>query len=450
MFVKLKQLKSSVLFIVLVALAIRLIVVAFLYQGQLNPRRDHWPFGYEAGRIARSIALGEGFANPLFQKTGPTAWMAPLYPCLVAGVFKLSGIYTATSAVILLSLNSLFSALSCVAIFFMARESFGSKVAICAAWAWALFPYAIYLSADWIWETCLTTLLLSLLVWVTLRLERLERRALSTRLAEWVGFGTLWGITALTNPAVLALLPFFVGWLCYGLHRRRQGWRLEAGVALAALLLIVAPWFLRNYRTFHQFIPFRDNFWLEISTGNRGDTSLQAAHEALPAQSARAEEEYNRLGELTYMAERRREATAFIRNNPLWFAGVTFRRTVLAWTGFWSLPTTGRFREPFDPEEPFDPAHIVFNTTLSILAIVGLFRSLRRHATTIIPYAAALTIFPLLYYVSNVDVRYRHPIDPEIIVLAAYACVTFRAGMREAAAQPKAPRVERIPTLSSV
>src|ERR1700687_2210614 len=139
MFVKLKQLKSSVLFIVLVALAIRLIVVAFLYQGQLNPRRDHWPFGYEAGRIARSIALGEGFANPLFQKTGPTAWMAPLYPCLVAGVFKLSGIYTATSAVILLSLNSLFSALSCVAIFFMARESFGSKVGICAEWAWVYF-----------------------------------------------------------------------------------------------------------------------------------------------------------------------------------------------------------------------------------------------------------------------------------------------------------------------
>src|SRR5260370_20906249 len=151
MFAKLKQLKRSVLFIVLMALAIRLIVVAFLYQGQLNPRRDHWPFGYETGRIARSIALGGGFANPLFQKTGPTAWMAPLYPYLVAGVFKLFGIYTATSAVILLSLNSLFSALTCVPIFFMARESFDPKVATCAARAWVLFPYATYLSAHWSW-----------------------------------------------------------------------------------------------------------------------------------------------------------------------------------------------------------------------------------------------------------------------------------------------------------
>src|ERR1700687_234893 len=106
MFVKLKQLKSSVLFIVLVALAIRLIVVAFLYQGQLNPRRDHWPFGYETGRIARAIATGRGFSDPVTVGSGPTAWMTPVYPYLVAGVFKIFGVYSKRSALILLSLNS--------------------------------------------------------------------------------------------------------------------------------------------------------------------------------------------------------------------------------------------------------------------------------------------------------------------------------------------------------
>ncbi len=100
----------NVLFLmVLAALAIRLVVMVFQYQARLDPGRDHWEFGFETGRIARSIASGEGFGNPLFGNTGPTAWMAPVYPYLLAAVFKLFGIYSKTSALVILSLNSLFS-----------------------------------------------------------------------------------------------------------------------------------------------------------------------------------------------------------------------------------------------------------------------------------------------------------------------------------------------------
>ena len=34
---------------VLVALAIRLVVMVFLLPEQLEPQRDHWHFGYETG-----------------------------------------------------------------------------------------------------------------------------------------------------------------------------------------------------------------------------------------------------------------------------------------------------------------------------------------------------------------------------------------------------------------
>jgi len=76
---------------VLVALALRLAVAPLLYQQQLDPQRDHWPFGYEAGRIARSIVQGRGFGSPLFAETGPTAWMHPAYPYIRAGIFKVAG-----------------------------------------------------------------------------------------------------------------------------------------------------------------------------------------------------------------------------------------------------------------------------------------------------------------------------------------------------------------------
>jgi 4-amino-4-deoxy-L-arabinose transferase-like glycosyltransferase len=414
-----KGLLNSLPFIVLIAFAVRLIAVALVYPDQLNPRRDHWPFGYETGRIARSIASGEGFANPLFEKTGPTAWMTPLYPYLVAAVFKTTGIYTKSSALILLGLNSLFSALTCIPVFLMARESFGGRTAVWAAWVWALFPYAIYLSADWIWETCLTTLLLSLLFLTTLRLVQ------TTRLRHWLMYGLLWGITALSDPAVLSLLPFLLGWVCYRLYQRGQRSGLQVLVAVAALLVMVTPWFVRNYRTFHQFIPFRDAFWLVMHVGNNGDISHWAPDAAHPSTSAVEEHEYNRLGELKYMAEKRREAIKFIRSHPGWFAWVTFRRFVFTWTGFWSLS------RDYLALEPTDPGNIVLSTTLTLIALVGLRRAFQNDCLAAAPYALTLIVFPLIYYISIPQMPYRHRIDPEVVVLASYGAIGWHCSWKK-------------------
>ncbi len=405
------HLPRSLPFIVLVAFAVRLIAVALVYPDQLNPRRDHWPFGYETGRIARSIASGEGFANPLFEKTGPTAWMTPLYPYLVAAVFKATGIYTKTSALVLLALNSLFSALTCIPVFLIARESFGERTAVCAAWVWALFPYAIYLSADWIWETCLTTLLLSLLFLISLRIEH------STKPTAWTGFGFLWGVTALSNPAALSLLPFLAGWVCYRLHQRGRQWGLQATVAVLALVLVVTPWFVRNYRTFHQFIPFRQQIWLAMHVGNNGDSSHWDPGGAHPSTSAAEEQEYNRLGELNYMAEKRREVVEFIRSRPFWYAWVTFRRFVFTWTGFWS------FSPEYLKSEPTDPGNIVMSMTLLVMMLVGLRRAFRERNVTAFLYASSLVVFPLVYYFSFAQMPYRHPIDPLIVILATYGAI---------------------------
>src|SRR3977135_4549354 len=96
-----------------VALVIRLVVMGFAYTIQLDPSRCHWVFGWETGRVARSIATGHGFSSPYREPTGPTALIPPVYTYLVAGVFKVFGIYTAKSALVLLSLNNLFSSLTC-------------------------------------------------------------------------------------------------------------------------------------------------------------------------------------------------------------------------------------------------------------------------------------------------------------------------------------------------
>jgi len=96
------------------ALALRLVVMCFTYKIQLDPSQDHLAFGWETGRVARSIATGEGFSSPYSEPTGTTALIPPVYPYIVAGVFKLFGIYTASSALVLLTLNNLFSSFTCL------------------------------------------------------------------------------------------------------------------------------------------------------------------------------------------------------------------------------------------------------------------------------------------------------------------------------------------------
>src|SRR6266446_2569321 len=113
--------RSPLLWMVLVGLALRLVAVAFLYQLQMPPARDHWVFGWETGKIAASIASGHGFSSPLHGFTGSTAWIPPLYPYLLAGIFKLLGIYSAASAIAILAANSVFSAVTVVPLYRAAR-----------------------------------------------------------------------------------------------------------------------------------------------------------------------------------------------------------------------------------------------------------------------------------------------------------------------------------------
>jgi 4-amino-4-deoxy-L-arabinose transferase-like glycosyltransferase len=392
---------------VLAALTLRLVVMAFLLPEQLDPFRDHWRFAYETGRVARSIAQGQGFSSPLYDVTGPTAWFTPLFPYLLAGVFKTFGIYSRTSALVMLCLDCLLSALTCIPVFFIARRSFGKTAATWAGWLWAFFPYGIYFPAERIWETWLATLLLCLILLMALRLED------SPSTKSWAGYGLLWGAAALNSPVGLSILPFLTGWICYRLQRRRRAWFIPSLVSVLVFVAVVSPWFVRNYRVFHQFVPFRDTLGLELHVGNNGDTSHWHPNAAGPWHNEAEYAEYKQMGELGYMAAKKREAMQFISSHPANFAWMTVRRAAYLWTGFWSIDRN------YLREEPLDVANIPFLTMLAVLALLGLRRAFREDASVAMPYAIVLGLFPLIYYVTHPEVYYLRPLDPIIAILAA-------------------------------
>ena len=390
------------------ALLLRLVVMSSFYTNRLDPARDHWTFGWETGRVARSIASGQGLSSPFPESTGPTTLVPPAYTYLVAGVFRLFGTYTASSALVMLTLNNLFSALTCLPVFFIAHRVFGLSTAVRAGWIWALFPWAVAVANATVWDTTLTTLVFSLLMLATLRLER------STSPVAWLGYGALWGVAALTNPAILSTLPFLGAWVWLRHWRRGENCTAVAAAAALVFLCVTGPWIWRCSRTYGRFVAFRGSIGLEFLVGNSEDTSHASNFNVIPGNNAAEMEKVKRLGEPAYMAEKQREAREVIARRPLRFAGLTLRRVFYTWTNLWDFPPRWSLDEEGLP-------NVLLYSFVSLLAFAGLYRAIRDHRDGVIPLVIPLVFFPLVYYFTHPEVRYRHPIDPVVVVFMASA-----------------------------
>src|SRR5208282_1284824 len=88
----------SVWWMMFMSFVLQVATVGVFRQYHMRTADDHFNFGWEMGRIGRSNVLGKGFSSPYEGNTGPTAWEPPLYPYLIAGVFKFVGIYTCATA----------------------------------------------------------------------------------------------------------------------------------------------------------------------------------------------------------------------------------------------------------------------------------------------------------------------------------------------------------------
>jgi 4-amino-4-deoxy-L-arabinose transferase-like glycosyltransferase len=396
----------SILFIVLIAFLLRVAVITIGHTYRITPRRDHFQFGWEMGRLARSIANGQGFSSPTDLPTGPSAWAPPLYPYILAGVFKLFGVYTALSAWVILTFNSVFAALTCLTLYRIAQRIYGISVARGTAWTWAVFPYAIYWPARVVWETSLTAFLLSLALLLTLRMaDRFPRRR------DWILFGLLWGVIALTNTAVISMMPFCLGWVLYQLPRVRAHF-IGATLCLLTSALVVCPWLVRNYQVFGKFIFIRDNLPLEMYEANNDQSEGLWTRNEHPGNNPEAMRRFQQSGELGFMDEKRQEVGEFIAEHPGRFLWFTVERAVY----FWIAPPQAAILAGYDL---MISRHTNFLLG-AVFAFAGLWLTIRHRKRGAFLLACFLLIYPLPYYLVMPFVRYKHPIEPEMIMLVCY------------------------------
>jgi 4-amino-4-deoxy-L-arabinose transferase-like glycosyltransferase len=402
--------RASLPWTVGIALSLRIGWILIGHTYRFKPTDDNFGFGWEMGRIAASLASGHGFSNPFGPPTGPTAWEPPLYPYLTAAVFHVFGIYSRASAFVLLTLNIVFSALTCIPIFRIAQRMFSEKVAVGAAWAWAVLPNVIFWCTRAVWETSLSALLLATLIWLALTLEEREG------LWPWFEFGVAWGIAALNSPSLLSFLPAAGLWAWY--RRLQLGRKSLAGVVLASSVFFacIAPWLLRDYRTFDKFIFIRDNFGAELRLGNGPGADGTLMLYLDPPHDSYAMRQFQTMGELPYIAMRKQQAVEYIKADYGRFAGLCLKRFIC----FWASPPK--------PTQPawLEPVKQSLFLAASVLMFWGLGRALRQRRPGAWLLFWLILLYPAMYYVVYAIPRYRHPIEPEMAILAVFLLTEAR------------------------
>src|SRR5271170_7592220 len=404
---------TSLWLMMLVALALRL---GYMWQFQnIHPRQgvSVIPFLFESCNIAHSLATGHGFSSPFRVDSGPTAWMTPLFPLLLAGIFRIFGAYTfrAWAATVLLNISC--CTLACIPIYFAGKRIGGIALGAGAAWLWAVFPNAILLPVESMWDASISALLVATILWATLALAESEFD--SQRLRHWCAYGLLWGVALMFNATLAALFPFLAGWLVYRARQEKREWFKNAAAAVAIIILCCVPWTIRNYRVFHQFVPLRSVLGLQLWLGNNDQTQDIFRGDLHPIYNAAEREQYISLGEIAYMRQKKQEAFSYMFSHPQREAHLIFYRAISIWSGGTPYPL-----EDFigTPSLRFRTV-LAFNVVAALGTLCGIIILFRERSPFAIPIAAFPLIYPWAYYLTLALPRYRLPIDPIVMLLLA-------------------------------
>jgi hypothetical protein len=369
----------------LLSLLLRLAVIAFTWS-YASPR---WFFAQasELAVLAESLRSGHGFSHPFGPLTGPSAFLAPGYPAVIAAVFALFHPFSLASAVAITLLQALFAGATTVLLMHVAQRLFNVKTANLAGAFWAASPALLWVPTIF-WETSLSILLLTALLALALRCIDSPGRT------SWLLLGSLGAAVPLINSSLLTVVLSCFGWALW--QGRRRGISAPM-LGMALFLLLSSLWPARNLHVMHAWIPLRSNMGYELWQGNRPGTDGFFLVDLHPNTSVVERHRWEELGEIGYMQEKTALAKAAIRADPARFAALTAKRILCFWI---VVP------------------HIVMTTLFGLWgAALAIHRRRWGAALLLLP----LLLFPLPYYITHPDFRFRLVLDPILILLGAYA-----------------------------
>ncbi len=384
--------------------------------------------------LARRVLTGHGFSFgeswwPATAANAPTAHWSFLYTLYLVAVYGLFGVVPLAARIFQAVIAGI---LMPVLLYRLGSRVFGQVVGLVAAATMAIYIYFFYYAAALMTETFfILCILWSFDIAIGIRYSQ------NPRPRQWILLGISMTLAVLLRQTFLPIIGLIGLWLWIAAKGMRM--RMIKGFALSLIILVlgIAPWTIRNYRVFHQFVLlntnagyafywanhplFGTNFMNELPEGVTWGSMLP--HELIGMDEASLERELMQRGIRTIM------------NDP----------------GRYLLLSLSRFEDQFkfwpSPESPlmsnisrlgsfglFLP-FICYGTWLVIFRagrfkyidesdIHGKFSRLSAWLTT--PVALWLVFFilyNLMHLASWAAIRYRLPTDAVMIIFAAVGIV---------------------------
>lgn len=398
----------------LVALALVLRLGAGLVLGRFELPRTQWERGYESGAVARSLVAGRGFSDPYLVETGPTANVGPVLPFVHAGLMLVWGVDSPVAWWSLLALHVLASSATVLAARRLGDRVGGPVVGVLAAAAWAVHPVPVLAATGWPHSVHVFGLVLVLTVdRVVAWEEGCASGSLPDRRAV-LGLGALVGLGAWCEPL---LLPFMAAWGVSLLLRRRWAEVRAALLAATLALALVSPWLARNAVAMGGPTLLRSRLGPELWLGALAGPGEPTPIHRDPTRDRVELDRLRAVGEARWAAEKRAAALALIRERPArWLAACAWR-----WGVFW----LGRLAwwQPADGHPLLGGALTASRGLTHLLpvlvAFAGLYRLRRQRSVALSVLALLFLVYPLTYALTHVEARYRLPIEPVVLVVAA-------------------------------
>ncbi len=345
----------------------------------------------------------------------PMVGREPFWPAVIAVIYDM---LSPRNIYVRLFLSVVGSG-TCVLVYLFARDLFGRRIALVAGIFAAIYPN-LFIYDGWLYSESLYIFLLFAFCYSLYLVQR-------TAHYRWmIVSGVCLGLLSLTRANGLIVLLLVAIWAIVLWRSGRLAWPVAAKSAAAVVLIslaIVAPWTVRNYVTFHEFIP--------TATGEEGIVLLGAYNNMVlepgPFQGIWIRPTLSNPGVANryYTSDSQQNqvytsyAVQWIEshlNDMPYLLGMHF---IKMWT-----PATPEADLAIDQFPTRLSSRIVWamidtmSIPLFILAALGLLATWRKWRELLIIYLMiALTVAECLYFYGCS--RFRAPIEPMLVLLAA-------------------------------
>jgi 4-amino-4-deoxy-L-arabinose transferase-like glycosyltransferase len=363
--------------------------------------------------LATNLLAGRGLQKQdythLFTDGTPSltvrSFRPPLLPILLAGVYGVFGHHILAARVAV----AILGAVTCVVVYHIGRRTFSQRAGILAGLASAVYPKFVYYAGLVTTET-LCTLLLAMAVWLLVAAWQGESWW------RWPAAGAVLALAALSRSSLLLLPGVAVLWTVIVSGGRQRA--LKAALLLVvAFAAVMSPWWVRNWAVHGRFVPATTEggytFWV---TNNPRATG--GGHCFWPDPPGG----FDGMTEVEIDREFYRRGWRWVRSHPVEFVRLSAAKFVRFWR-LWPHAS-----EPAVGMTAAVVAGLTFVPVL-LLALWGAAVSLSRWRPLLL-LAMIVLYFTGLHMVFMAVTRYRLPLEPYVIVLAAWGALDIWGRLR--------------------